>query len=782
MAARNNYVFVLLLYVEVRIHGMTQDENMLPFQMKTGKSGHACPREPQCTCYSETTHMPSTRVDCSNRNFSTVPQRLPTNANYIDLSNNKIEQLGQLLFAKYPMLQVLNMSSNDISFIGNHSFGDLKSVTHLDLQYCNISHVEAGAFKNLTNLTYLDMSENTNLTFRNLRNISYGLTFTTIKELRLNSIHTVHGPCNTITKHQLEFLGQTNVTDLYLDSNRIATFSVDAVKCIPRTLEILSMKANIFMFDEYIDTMYFNFPAPKLKKLIISFQGLSHFFDQFHSWVKSISTNDISFQMDALMKNNHLSFDRKVKPFHGAADRRSEEYELSRTNISIHVPENLSYADASNSNFKQSVYSTSLVTPNNLTHLLMNNNILWQVIGPLNGFDNLTFFDLSCNYCQNISQFALENMANLQHLNLSTNFLGFALENDENGNTFQNQFKLRNLDLTNNKIRVLPLDLFHGLINLQSLNLSHNMLLEFHVRFDHMKKLEYLSLRDNMLATIPKAARDNFDRLAPLTKLALNLEANHFKLSCNATHQDFLRWMIHTRVRLSKVTCFFDNGSSVVLSDRNQMSNIYDKLLEECSSYLVLLVVSLSLTLLVIFITVTAVVYRFRWNLRYMYYMTKFKFKGYIPLANERHRYEYDVFVSYADEDRGFVRNEIVEKLENDNKMTLLVHDRDFIAGEFVGDNIIKAVTNSRKTLIVLSKDFLKSQWCMYELNMARMEAISRGESVICVIKKENIPTKMMPLEVLNVMQHQTYIDYPQEEEFIQAFWDRLVASLSEFN
>lgn len=163
-----------------------------------------------------------------------------------------------------------------------------------------------------------------------------------------------------------------------------------------------------------------------------------------------------------------------------------------------------------------------------------------------------------------------------------------------------------------------------------------------------------------------------------------------------------------------------------------------------------------------------------------MFYMTKFKFKGYMPLPNDRRRYKYDVFVSYADDDRGFVRNKIVEKLENDNKMTLLVHDRDFIAGEFVGDNIVKAISNSRKTLVVLSKDFLKSQWCMYELNMARMEAVSRGESVICVIKKEDIPTRMMPLEVLKVMQHQTYIDYPQEEEFQQAFWERLVASLLE--
>ena len=514
------------------------------------------------------------------------------------------------------------------------------------------------------------------------------------------------------------------------------------------------------MPDDYLFYMYFHFPAPKLKTLIVSYEDLSHVLGTIYYLIRSGSPNDIPSEMQLYS--------------------RSEEFELSNLRTDVYLPKHLSYVDLSNSNFKQAIYLTRLTTPNNLTHLLMNNNIIWKLIGPMTGFDNLTFLDLSGNYCENISLFALQNMPNLLHLNLSTNFLGFALDKDEHGKTFQGQSRLRNLDLSNNKIRELPIGIFDWLINLQTLNLSQNMLFEFHIRFDNMTKLKYLSLSDNMLETIPKATRHGFDRLAPLTNLTLNLEANHFRCSCNATHQDFLSWMIQTRVHVSEVTCFFDNGSSIVLPNRHQLSDIYHKLVNECSSYLLLLVVSVSLTLLAIFITVSAVVYRFRWNLRYMYYMTKFKFKGYMPLPNDRRRYKYDVFVSYADDDRGFVRNKIVEKLENDNKMTLLVHDRDFIAGEFVGDNIVKAISNSRKTLVVLSKDFLKSQWCMYELNMARMEAVSRGESVICIIKKEDIPTRMMPLEVLKVMQHQTYIDYPQEEEFQQAFWERLVASLLE--
>ena len=213
------------------------------------------------------------------------------------------------------------MSWNVIRFIGNHSFGKLKSLTHLDMKYCSISHVEAGTFKNLTSLTYLEMSENTNLTFRNLRNISYGLQFTAIKTLRLKSIHNDRGPCNTITEQQIEFLNKTNITELYLDSNRIATFEVKAVDYIPRTLETLSLKANIFMMDDYLYYMYNHFPAPKLTILIISYHDQFHIFDDFYRWIRSRSDNDISSDINGQRKNNYLSYDRNVKPLYGAAKK-----------------------------------------------------------------------------------------------------------------------------------------------------------------------------------------------------------------------------------------------------------------------------------------------------------------------------------------------------------------------------------------------------------------------------------------------------------------------------
>lgn len=399
----------------------------------------------------------------------------------------------------------------------------------------------------------------------------------------------------------------------------------------------------------------------------------------------------------------------------------------------------------------------------------------------MEGFEKLTFLDLSVNYCENISDYFFENMTNLMHLNLSNNFAGFSLETDKNGKTFRAQSKLQNLDLANNKIRHMPENIFCGMSDLRILNLSRNQLFEFCINLDHLNKLKYLTLSDNMLDTIPESIRDTFDHLKNFT---LNIQRNRFRCSCNTTYTDFLYWLIHTRVRfenLSEITeCVFDNGTTVAFMDRHDIQKVYDELLAECSSHWLLIICVVSLSVLIVSLVLSALIYRFRWNLRYFYYMAKFKYKGYRRVEHESTEYNNDVFVSYADEDRGFVRQKILEKLEKERNFSLLVHDRDFLAGEFVGDNIIRAITESRKTLIVMTKDFLKSEWCMYELNMARMESIQRRENVICVLLKEYIPAKMMPVEILDVMKKQTYIEYPEEVHLRDSFWDRLVFSLSE--
>jgi len=90
--------------------------------------------------------------------------------------------------------------------------------------------------------------------------------------------------------------------------------------------------------------------------------------------------------------------------------------------------------------------------------------------------------------------------------------------------------------------------------------------------------------------------------------------------------------------------------------------------------------------------------------------------------------FQYDAFVSYADEDNDFVVNHVVTQLESSGSR-LLLHRRDVLAGNTIADYITNAVHKSRKTVTILTASYLKSNWCMYIFNMAHMVSIYITES-----------------------------------------------------
>ncbi|XP_052813074.1 toll-like receptor 4 [Mya arenaria] len=180
-------------------------------------------------------------------------------------------------------------------------------------------------------------------------------------------------------------------------------------------------------------------------------------------------------------------------------------------------------------------------------------------------------------------------------------------------------------------------------------------------------------------------------------------------------------------------------------------------------------------------IVLIAVLYKNRWKIRYWYYMTRRKHFGYQRLNNENEedQYMYDAFISYADEDGEFIREDIMPKLE-ENGMKLCVHQRDFLPGIPIADNIVDAIQNSRKTLVVISRPFIKGKWCMYEFNMARMETMNKRPEAGClvVVLLEVVPARDMPLELLEWIKVHSYIEYTNDVEGGLLFWDKLMAAV----
>ncbi|CAC5395033.1 TLR13 [Mytilus coruscus] len=138
--------------------------------------------------------------------------------------------------------------------------------------------------------------------------------------------------------------------------------------------------------------------------------------------------------------------------------------------------------------------------------------------------------------------------------------------------------------------------------------------------------------------------------------------------------------------------------------------------------------------------------------------------------------YVYDAFISYSENDQKFIIEECIKNLEGNGNMKLCIHQRDFIPGEEITQNIISAIQNSRKTICIISRSFLESYYCMFEFNMARMESIHsrNGKNVIFLVFYEKLLPEELPLVLYELIQKQSYIEYPNDEHGNVIFWDKI--------
>lgn len=92
------------------------------------------------------------------------------------------------------------------------------------------------------------------------------------------------------------------------------------------------------------------------------------------------------------------------------------------------------------------------------------------------------------------------------------------------------------------------------------------------------------------------------------------------------------------------------------------------------------------------------------------------------------------------------------------------------------------AMERSRRTLFILSENFVQSDWCRYELDFSHFWLFSGADSDPAILilleplSKDNIPKRFCKLRKL--MSSTTYLEWPQEEERIGEFWRSLHKAL----
>ncbi|CAL1545382.1 unnamed protein product, partial [Lymnaea stagnalis] len=128
---------------------------------------------------------------------------------------------------------------------------------------------------------------------------------------------------------------------------------------------------------------------------------------------------------------------------------------------------------------------------------------------------------------------------------------------------------------------------------------------------------------------------------------------------------------------------------------------------------------------------------------------------------------EYDAFISYKStpRDERFILHHLYPRLEKELDFRLCLHFRDFPPGEPIANNIIHAIENSRRTIMVLSPSYVASEWCRMEYQKAQHEMLRLKHKIIPIVLEDVSSMPEMDANLRTIIDTVTYIEWPGEEE-----------------
>ncbi|KAL1423155.1 hypothetical protein MTO96_021522 [Rhipicephalus appendiculatus] len=181
---------------------------------------------------------------------------------------------------------------------------------------------------------------------------------------------------------------------------------------------------------------------------------------------------------------------------------------------------------------------------------------------------------------------------------------------------------------------------------------------------------------------------------------------------------------------------------------------------------------------------ISYVLYTKRWYMMYALLYLRVKVKNY---KRQSHcgRFMWDAFLCYHVSDGAWARDVLLAKLESPPmRYRVCVAERDFIPGIPITENICRCISQSRVSLFVLSAEFCRSRWCMFEMMLAqhRLFESDRDEHIVLIKKGPIDESQMCPI-LSYLTTSRTYIDVSQsesDERLRDIFWLQLQAALQQ--
>ncbi|KAH3699539.1 toll-like receptor 4 [Dreissena polymorpha] len=664
-----------------------------------------------------------------------------------------------------------------IPHISNWTFKQLVSVVKLNISACSVRSISAGAFEHLKHLQILDLSYNRKLGFRSMENISYGLQFTHIRSVYMSYIHTTFGLGTSLLKQDLCYIWNTSIEGMFIAGNRLMSFETNALILLPDSLTTMDVSDNDLVFLPYLlQTSCMK----NVRKMFGALQHSSHYPSRY-----IVEDTDDGRQGCEERAFSSCLYMQEAFLMKIAANKWPCNYiqpNLRNISLETNLPKHLEFVDFHESNLIYNEQINFNITPheNALKHIDLSNNVFNIFTGEYGPFPNIEVINVSRCYMVQIGEKSL-NYPSLKILRLDNNYLGDQLADSVRSNIFECLTSLKCLNLSANGITILHRSTFAPLTNLTDLDLSCNNIGNLDIMLPSLTNLLHIDLHVNSLHALARNMRAGLELNARKLNSTFEIDLRNNSLDYSCENQDFLNWLYDHQSNMKTFELYVFRLSDGRIMGALWFQKEISHLEGTCRSYTLLIVlccIGISSALATV---VGGVIYRHRWKLRYLLFMSRKRFFGYrrLPDYTLIENYRFDAFISYAEDHFRFILDEVIPRLEAEN-VSLCLHQRDFMPGNAISDNIIHAIQSSRKTIVILSEAFLRSKWCMYEFNMARMESMYSREDQVClvIVMLEPVPHNKMPLEMLRWIQENSYIEYTHEPDGNRMFWENIVLAI----
>ncbi|XP_048359214.1 toll-like receptor 5 [Sphaerodactylus townsendi] len=685
---------------------------------------------------------------------------------YLDLAFNDITRLHpHPLFFNLTSLKILDFTLNQIGIICE---GDLESFQGKDFRLLKL------ASNRLYNRNSVDWQSCGN-PFKNIRfetlDISGNGWDIAIVEQFFKAIQGVPIQFLMLSSHTMgASFGFSNLKDP--DSDTFAGLAVTGLRLLDISHGfIFSLKSYVFQYLHSLEVLDLNnnkinqiqkaafFGLRSLNSLNLSYNLLGELLDDTFKGLENVTSIDL--------QHNHI----------GVIDRAPFKYLLKLQSLDL----------------RDNALKTIDSLPPNLFSALLSGNKLESKIDAINA----SFLELGENRLEDLSYlYKLLQFPVLQYAILRYNRLSFC---SKYNNTIPENNQLSYLDLGNNMLRLiwesmLCLDVFKALSRLEVLHLNNNYLsfLPENI-FSGLVSLKRLNLASNLLTyishgTFPKTLKTLYlssnQLLYPDPELFttldyLDLTFNRFYCDCSLS--SLIMWLNQTNVSIAgspnEMFCF---GPPVLAG-----VSLYALSIDNCDEDKMLETVQFALFIftcvtMIVFLVVMVVLTHFRGTC-FVWYKTvrRIVFKDPQPqLDGKIHRY--DAYLCYSSTDFEWVQKSLIEHLDTQysdkNRFTLCFEHRDFLPGENHIDNIRDAIWNSKKTICVVTRQFLKDGWCVEAFNFAQSRFFNDLKDVLIVVVAGSLSQyqllKYQPIRVF--MQRGHYLRWPEDDQDVEWFLNTL--------